>query len=160
MVVAAGGLSIEQPRRSTGQAGFTYLGVLFVIALIGISLIAISEVWATTGRRQKLDELDWVGAQYQQAIGSYYDATPGVVVKTYPRTLDHLLSDPRYVTTRRHLRQIYPNPFSANAEWEVIRAADGGIRGVRAMLPMGSEVIGREFVHQRDLAAQKTVGRP
>lgn len=134
---------------SSGQSGFTYLGLLFAIALIGIGLLAISEVWTTTARRQKLIELEWIGAQYERAIGSYYDATPGTAVKAYPQSLKDLLTDRRYVTTRRHLRQIYPNPFTGRVDWQYMRAADGGIRGIRVEVPVGAKTAWLEFVHVR-----------
>lgn len=113
-----------------GQRGFTYLGILLAIGMLGIGLAAASEVWVTVARRQRMEQLEWVGQQYVQAIGSYYEASPGLV-KTYPRTLQDLLEDKRFVFVRRHLRQPYPNPLTGLADWELVSAPDGGIRGLR-----------------------------
>jgi type II secretory pathway pseudopilin PulG len=128
------------------QGGFTYLAVLLAIALLGIGLVAASEVWVTTARRQRTVQLKWVGQQYVQAIGSYYDATPGPA-KAFPKSLQDLLEDRRFAFTRRHLRSLYVNPFSGDAEWELLRAPDGGIRGVRAVAgsPEGGTAASREF---------------
>lgn len=129
------------------QGGFTYLAVLLAIALLGIGLVAASEVWVTTARRQRAVQLEWVGQQYVQAIGSYYDATPGPV-KALPRSLQDLLEDHRMAFTRRHLRSLYVNPVSGDAEWELLRAPDGGIRGVRAVADSperGAAVASREY---------------
>jgi type II secretory pathway pseudopilin PulG len=122
------------------QRGFTYLGVLLAVALLGIGMSAASEVWVTVARRQRMEQLEWLGAQFVQAIGSYYEAPAGRV-KAYPKTLQDLLEDRRFAFTRRHLRQLYVNPFSGAADWELVRAPDGGVRGVRVLLPnVGSDV--------------------
>jgi type II secretory pathway pseudopilin PulG len=66
------------------QRGFTYLGVLLAIALLGIGLVAAAEVWTTTAKRQRIEQLDWVGQQYVQAIGGYYESSPGRA-KVFPK---------------------------------------------------------------------------
>jgi type II secretory pathway pseudopilin PulG len=114
-----------------GQRGFTYLGVLLAIALLGIGLVAAAEVWTTTAKRQRIEQLDWVGQQYVQAIGSYYETSPGRA-KVFPRSLEDLLEDRRVPFVRRHLRQLYANPLSGKPDWELIEAPGLGIRGVRA----------------------------
>lgn len=130
------------------QRGFTYLGVLLSIALIGIGLAAASELWSMTARRQRLEQLDWVGAQFVQAIGSYYEGSPHGA-KAFPRQLSDLLEDRRIGFRRRHLRQIYADPFSGAAQWNLVTAPDGGIRGVSARVPdiEGGKTIVREFVY-------------
>jgi len=133
--------------RLRAQGGFTYLWVLVAIAVLGIGLLAVSEVWVTSARRQKLVELEWIGAQFTQAIGSYYQSTPGAA-KVYPLTLQDLLEDRRYVTVRRHLRTVYANPFTGKPDWEQVLAADGRIRGVRVALPVEGISSVREFVYQ------------
>lgn len=130
-----------------GQGGFTYLWLLGAIAVLGIGLLAVSEVWVTSARRQKMVELDWIGGQFMQAIGSYYQATPGVA-KAYPATLQDLIEDRRYVTVRRHLRTVYANPFTGKPDWALVVAADGRVRGVRVVVPGDGEDAVREFVYQ------------
>ena len=125
------------------QRGFTYLGVLLATALVSLGLTAAAEVWTTVARRQRLEQLEWVGQQYVQAIGSYYEATPGLV-KNYPKTLQDLVEDKRNAFVRRHLRQVYVNPFTGVADWELIEAPTGGVRGVR-FRTADREGAGREF---------------
>ena len=120
-------------RRGSAQ-GFTYLGVLLALALVGIGLLAASEVWVTSAHRQRRAQMEWIGRQFEQAIGSYYESSPGGA-RTYPRSLDHLLLDPRYPTARRHLRQVYPNPFSGSTDWSLLRLPDGGIRAICVEIP-------------------------
>jgi type II secretory pathway pseudopilin PulG len=112
-----------------GQAGFTYLGVLLAVALIGLGLVTASEVWVTVAHRQKLEQLDFAGQQIAQAIGSYYESTPGAA-KQFPRSLDDLVKDLRYPNVRRHLRQVYANPFSGKPDWQLLSAPGGGVVGV------------------------------
>ncbi len=135
----------ESPLRD-GQRGFTYLGVLVAVAILGLGLAAAAEVWVTTARRQKVEELQWIGRQFVAAIGSYYTATPGLG-KAFPARLEDLLEDRRYVTTRRHLRTIYRNPFTGQADWEPIKSPAGGIAGVRVTAPSGVARATWEFVY-------------
>lgn len=130
------------------QRGFTYLGLLLAIALLGIGLAAASEVWTTTAQRQRLEQLDWVGQQYVQGIGSYYESSQGAA-KSFPLALDDLIEDRRAPFVRRHLRQLYVNPISGRLDWEVVEASGKGIRGIRAPASMVTDGIRvREFVYQ------------
>ena len=115
--------------RPHAQAGFTYLGVLIAIAILGIGLSVVSEVWTKTAEHQKRVQLEWVGQQYVQAIQSYYYANTGTV-HFYPSTLEDLLEDKRYLSIKRHIRTLYPDPFSGKAQWKLIPAPGGGIQGV------------------------------
>jgi type II secretory pathway pseudopilin PulG len=129
------------------EGGFTYLGLLLAIALLGVGLSAASELWSTTAKRQRQAELAWVGEQYVHAIGSYYESSPGGV-KRYPNTIEDLLEDRRVPFVRRHLRQAYVNPMSGRIDWELIAASQGGFRGVRvAEGGIGSARASREFVY-------------
>lgn len=112
------------------QEGFTYLGLLLAIALMGLGLSAASEVWTKTAERQREEQLKWVGAQFVQAIASYYLASPGLM-KRYPIGIEDLLADKRFHYVVRHLRQIYVNPVTGKIDWELLRSPDGGIVGVR-----------------------------
>jgi type II secretory pathway pseudopilin PulG len=109
--------------------GFTYLGVLIVVALAGISLAGLGELWSTSAKRDKEAELLFVGGEIRRAIGHYVDSSPGGA-KRYPAKLEELLEDPRYPTTRRHLRRIYVDPMTGTTNWGLVRGAGGGITGV------------------------------
>lgn len=129
---------VRSPAGDRAQGGFTYLGVLLAVALIGLGLTAASEVWTTVARRQKQEQLDFAGQQIAQAIGSYYESTPGVA-KQYPKSLEDLLEDRRSAVVRRHLRQVYPNPLGERGQWDLLPSAGGGIAGVAAVIPQGAE---------------------
>ncbi len=108
--------------------GFTYIGLLIAIALMGIALAGTGVVWHSESRRLKERELLFVGEQYRRAIGSYYERSPGV--KKFPRSVDELLRDPRYPDVQRHLRRAYADPITGSGEWGLVAGPDGGITGI------------------------------
>lgn len=114
------------------QAGFTYLGVLILVAVMGALLAATGEVWSTVQRRQKEQELLFVGNQFREAIRLYYERSPGGS-KRYPRKLEDLLLDNRYPSTQRYLRKIYVDPMTGKPEWGLLKAPDEGIAGVYSL---------------------------
>jgi len=113
------------PRRA---AGFTYLAILFIVAIMGAGLALVSEVWHTAAMRDKEAELLYVGHQYRKAIERYHLAGP----RQYPRTLEDLLKDPRRPGTERYLRKLYPDPMTEK-DFALVRSGDDGIMGVRSI---------------------------
>lgn len=105
------------------SAGFTYVGLLLLVAMMGISLTVVCQVWQTMQKREKEVELLFVGDQIRRAIGLYYANTPGGRER-YPRSLEDLLKDPRYPGVRRYLRKIYRDPITGRAEWGLVKAGD------------------------------------
>jgi type II secretory pathway pseudopilin PulG len=114
------------------QRGFTYLGLLFVVAIAGIALAATGMLWSTQRQREREQELLFVGNQIREAIGNYYQHSPGLV-KHYPAKLDDLLKDNRYITVQRYLRQRYVDPMTNTKEWGLIMAPEGGVMGVYSL---------------------------
>jgi hypothetical protein len=98
------------------QTGITYLAVLFFIAASSAMLAATGIIWSHERQRQKEQELLWIGNQFREAIGLYYQRTPGAI-KRYPERLEDLLEDRRYLTTARYLRQIYRDPMTGKTQW-------------------------------------------
>jgi type II secretory pathway pseudopilin PulG len=119
---------VRRARAWLRQAGFTYLTVMFIIAILLGGLAIVGETWETSARREKEAELLFIGNQYRRAIGLYYLSTPGVV-KAYPRQIEDLLKDPRQPGTVRHLRKLFPDPMTGKP-FVVIKGADGGVQGV------------------------------
>jgi len=108
-----------------GSRGFTYVGLMFAVAVIGITLATIGVVWSTQIRREKETELLWIGGQYRMAIGMYVGAG-GV----YPQELSDLLEDKRFPVPRRYLRRLYPDPMTGQVDWQLVPAPGSGIMGV------------------------------
>ena len=112
-------------RDSNRQRGFTYLGLLFAVAILGVTLATIGVVWSTQIRRDRESELLYIGNQYRAAIGRYLNSGG-----QYPLELADLVEDKRYPVARRYLRRIYPDPMTNSVDWELITAPQGGIMGV------------------------------
>lgn len=120
-------------RRKSPAHGFTYVGLMIVVALISLLATASVQFGAVYQRRQAEDQLLFVGLQYKQAIRSYFEATPVGAVATPPARLEDLLRDPRFPGVKRHIRQLYPDPLTGKMDWVLIRASDGrGILGVHS----------------------------
>lgn len=112
----------------SAQAGFTYLFVLMLIALIGMGLAAAGTLWRTDAQRAREAELLFIGDQYRQAIRSYYEFDPAQ--PRLPQSIDNLLADNRHPNVVRHLRRAYRDPFTG-AALALIRTPDSqGIVGV------------------------------
>ena len=124
--------STLDPRHSTLEAGFTYTGVLIAVALVGLSLALTGEAWQTTVQREKERELLFAGNEIRRAITQYYESTPGTG-KQFPKSLDDLLRDNRYPTTRRYLRKVYPDPMTGKREWGLVKGPGDGIMGVYSL---------------------------
>lgn len=111
-----------------GERGFTYLGVLLLIAVSSVALAASGTLWRTCVQREHERQLLWVGGQYAQALRSFYRASPGLA--QYPQALDELLQDNRFPAAQRHIRRLYPDPVTGSDDWGLLRAIDGRITGV------------------------------
>lgn len=110
-------------------AGFTYLGLLFIIVLLGITLALAGTLYSFAQQREKERQLIFIGNQFKQAILNYYLASPGNI-KRYPLRLEDLLQDNRFVSVQRHLRKLYTDPITKSQDWGLVKAPDGGIMGV------------------------------
>ena len=109
-----------------GSGGFTYIGLLIAVAIMGIMLSAAGPLWSITSKREKEVELIFIGHQVRGAISRYYSAGGF----RYPPELADLVSDERSAVPRHFLRQIYRDPMTGQADWQIIRAADGGVMGI------------------------------
>lgn len=103
------------------ERGFTFIGLLVAVAVMGLLLTLVARVWSTAERRERETQLLWVGSQYRLAIASYYNHG-----NRFPETLDELLTDNRFPVPLRHLRQLYPDPMTGKPDWTLIMTpADG-----------------------------------
>ncbi|MQM29782.1 MAG: type II secretion system pseudopilin PulG [Candidatus Accumulibacter phosphatis] len=114
------------------EAGFTYLGLLILVAILALATSATLTLGSIVQRREAEQRLLEVGAAYRQAIASYLNSSPAGD-RRYPGALAELLKDPRYPGVRRHLRQLYPDPITGKNEWGLVGAPGGGIMGVYSL---------------------------
>lgn len=116
------------------QGGFTLLGLLFLIAIMGMSMAVLGTVWQTASQREKEQELLFAGDQYRRAIESFWNMPlPEGTPRRLPKNFGELIEDPRFPQTVRHLRRIYPDPMTRSVEWGVVKGPDGGIAGVYSL---------------------------
>ena len=113
--------------------GYTYLGLLFVLALGGVFIAHQGEVATTTGQREREAELVFRGDEIRRAIESYARTTPSGT-KRWPQSLADLVVDQRQPLARYHLRRSYEDPFTRQPDWELLPAPEepGGFAGVRS----------------------------
>ncbi len=113
-------------RAARGDLGFTYVGLLALLALIGLLLAAAGDVASSTERRDREAQLLWVGHEYRAAIGRYW-----IRNRRYPQALEELLgTGPDQPLPVRFIRRLYPDPMTNGAPWVLLPAPSGGIMGV------------------------------
>lgn len=115
--------------RSQKERGFTLFAVLAAMLLVGLASQGVMTVVSQQSQRDREAELLRIGTEYVHAIGAYYESSPGTV-KVWPPSLDALTDDRRFVTLRRHLRRVYPDPITRTNEWGIVPAVGGGVAGV------------------------------
>jgi type II secretory pathway pseudopilin PulG len=115
------------------DGGFTYLSLIVLVAIIGLVTATSLKLGAVLQRARAEQELLRIGAEFSDALQSYADATPAGK-PSQPATLKDLLRDPRFPTTRRHLRKIYLDPMTGKAEWGIVYLANKvGVIGIYSL---------------------------
>ncbi|MBC7995265.1 MAG: type II secretion system protein [Rhizobacter sp.] len=143
-------------RPARTERGFTYLGLLFIISVLGLTAAMASVVWSTVQRRENEKQLVFAGRQFQTAIERYGQRAQGSNMR-FPRELDDLLRDPRALNMQRFLRQIYVDPITGERQWGLVRLADGSIVGVHSLstrAPLRSSLSAVAGTRGGDVAAE------
>ena len=117
----------------TRERGYTYIGLLILVALMGTVLATAGVVWHTQLQRERESELMFDGRQFARAITLFYERTPVGQRPRFPARLEDLVDDRRWPTTTRHLRRVFVDPMTGKPEWGIVRAPDGGILGVYSL---------------------------
>ncbi|QVL45266.1 MAG: type II secretion system protein [Methylophilaceae bacterium] len=105
------------------QFGFSYMGILVLMVIAGISMAGAGLMWHIQLQRAKEQQLLFTGNAIRKAIGSYYAANP-TGLGEYPSSLKALLLDKRQLSLKRHLRQLYLDPMGKQQEWALIMQND------------------------------------
>ncbi len=102
------------------------MGLLALLALIGLLLSMAGDVASTTARRDREEQLLWVGHEYRAAIGRYW-----IKNRRFPLALEDLLgSGTDTLLPVRYIRRLYPDPMTNGAPWVLLPAPSGGIMGI------------------------------
>jgi type II secretory pathway pseudopilin PulG len=115
--------------RASAQCGYTYLLLLFALAVAGAGLAALGEQWLVASQRERETELVFRGQQFGRALASWRDATPAGQAAA-PQTLEQLLLDERHAPPRHHLRKLFTDPYTGLPDWDLLRDANGRIQGL------------------------------
>ena len=117
------------------QQGFTYIGVLVIMAVMMMALGAASEIWHSVMQREKEQELLFIGHQFRAAIGKYY-AQSG---NRYPANLEVLLESNDLGVTgagakkSRFLRKLYQDPMTNESNWGLVVGPDKRVQGIYSL---------------------------
>jgi type II secretory pathway pseudopilin PulG len=115
------------------QGGFTYVGLIVMVTIVGLVGAATLKVESLIRRAEAEEELLEVGAEFTRALKSYAQATPRGQPQQ-PPSLKELLRDPRFREPRRHLRKIYIDPITGKDQWGIIYlSGDKGVIGVHSL---------------------------
>jgi type II secretory pathway pseudopilin PulG len=109
--------------RAGREQGFTYLGLIILVTIIGLVGAATIKVDALLRRAAAEEELLETGAAFSEALRSYASVTPRGQ-PTQPPTLNDLLKDRRFPEVRRHLRKVFVDPMTGKAQWGIVYAGD------------------------------------
>jgi type II secretory pathway pseudopilin PulG len=107
------------------EGGFTYLGILVAVVVMGVLLTAAARVWTLTEQREREEQLLFAGDAIRIAIASYYAHG-----HRYPNSLKDLLIDDRSPVPLHHLRRLYLDPMTNGTDWQLVAAPEGGVKGV------------------------------
>jgi len=110
--------------------GFSYIALLTVIVIMGISLGAAGKYWSNVSLRDKEQELLFRGDQYRIAIERYHAALP--TRPQYPQSIEDLLTDNRTATGKHHLRRRFKDPITNEEFVEIRDPLSRRIIGVRS----------------------------
>ncbi|MET3120937.1 type II secretory pathway pseudopilin PulG [Oxalobacteraceae bacterium GrIS 2.11] len=128
-----------QTQRISREDGFTYLGLIILVTLIGLAATMALQVGALVQRRDAENELLLIGREYIDALQRYHDAAPPGQPNV-PARLEDLLSDPRFPNIRHHLRKLYIDPMTGNGDWGVLYGSSEGFSGVVGIYSLSQAV--------------------
>jgi type II secretory pathway pseudopilin PulG len=125
-------------RRSRGtanDAGFTYIGLLIAVVVLGVALSAVGTVWRTQAQREREQELLFIGREFRAAIAAYSNANGA---HQFPQDINDLLEDKRWPEPRHYLRRLYVDPMTGAADWTILQADSVGIAGFTGIVGIAS----------------------
>lgn len=121
------------------KRGFTYLGLLVMLAILGVVSATALRVGKLVHHRVAEEALLDVGREFSQALERYRRITPAGQPDA-PLELAELLRDQRFPVVVRHLRKLYADPVTGRTEWGLVREEDTrrivGIHSLSALPPV------------------------
>jgi type II secretory pathway pseudopilin PulG len=124
-------------RHPARAAGFTYIGLLIAVAMLGLFLSVVGTVWHTQAQREREQELLSIGREFRSAIAAYYRAN-GAGGRQFPQDINDLLEDKRWPEPRHYLRRLYADPMTGAQDWTFLRNDTLGIAGFTGIIGIAS----------------------
>lgn len=151
-----------RPTRRRRSPGFTYLMLLWWVALSGLMLAALSQSWVLDARRAREAELIWRGEQFRLAIEAYASVPVAEGASRLPLRLEDLLEDRRSGELRRHLRQVWRDPLTGRAQWGLVREGEGivGVHSLSMAKPLNPPDDIQRYEQWRFVMGQPQAPRP
>jgi hypothetical protein len=116
---------VSKRRMTRGQEGYALVLVVFLLALVAITILAAAPNIITNGRREKEEEMIWRGQQYVRGIRLYvrYYQTHGGTTR-FPTSMEDLTKNKVGI---RFMRQAYKDPVnSVDGSWRLIYVGPNG----------------------------------
>jgi type II secretory pathway pseudopilin PulG len=129
------------PSRSSrvpaNAAGFTYIGLLIAVVVLGVALSAVGKVWRTHAQREREQELLFIGREFRAAIAAYSRANVNGASQ-FPQDINDLLEDKRWPEPRHYLRRLYVDPMTGAQDWTILDANSLGMAGRTGIVGIAS----------------------
>lgn len=109
----------REPQSTDPEAGYVLLAVLFLVALILITLAVAAPKVAQSIQRDRELELVHRGEQYKRAIKLYYRK-----FGAYPSSIDQLMNTNQI----RFLRKRYTDPMTGKDDWKIIHFGEAHVK--------------------------------
>ncbi len=128
--------------------------VMFLVAVLSIVAVRALENTLTAERRDKEEQLLWVGQAYADAIAAYYNGSQGTQ-KRWPKTPDDLLLDEHANRVSRPLRKLYRDPITGSKAWGYVYNGDDliGVYSLSTLKPLKRDQFPPEQASFRNAAS-------
>jgi type II secretory pathway pseudopilin PulG len=124
----------SRSRVIANAAGFTYIGLLIAVVILGVALSAVGTVWHTQMQREREQELLYIGRDFRAAVAAYVNANG----HQFPQDISDLLEDKRGPEPRHYLRRFYADPMTGAQDWTIIQADSLGFAGFSGIVGIAS----------------------
>jgi type II secretory pathway pseudopilin PulG len=118
-------------RRRQRESGAMLLAVLFLMAMMVITALAIAPAFVQQAKRDREEEMIHRGTEYMRAIKKFYKK-----FGRYPANLEQLES----TNQMRFLRRRYTDPLTKDGKWKLLRYGDIAALGITGLprIPTGA----------------------
>lgn len=149
------GSTVTRAPTSRSQGGVVLLVVLVFVLVTTMGASSLIQMYQTQARRDREEQLLFVGDQFRRALNAYYNTIPAGAARSLPAALEDLLEDHRFPVPLHHLRRIYLDPMTGHADWQLIRHG-GGIVGIVSrsdQAPLKQKGFGKDYQQFEDASS-------